>query len=119
MMNTTVIKVLPIIFEIHCVQLKKLNASKEKNIRQKINTQIEMYDMYFPGPRVLKDGLTSSWLSWAINMFRMYGCNNATSVNEDAASPGVFEKVSMLSPKAKPHSSVAHCGHNLFMPSMK
>ena len=66
--------------------------------------------MYLPGPMVLNVGFRSSLLSCEINRLRIYGCSNAINVKDDAVSPGVFEKISMHSPKANPQSNVAHCG---------
>jgi hypothetical protein len=34
----------------------------------------------------------------------------AIKVSEAAAKPGVFEKISMNSPRKKPHSKLAHFG---------
>ncbi|MDO4802602.1 MAG: hypothetical protein Q4A15_10600, partial [Prevotellaceae bacterium] len=34
-----------------------------------------------------------------------YGCTKLIIVNDDAATPGVLEKISIISPRKKPHKS--------------
>lgn len=68
------------------------------------------YVVNFIAPRVLKPGIKSGLSSSLRYRLSMYGCMNPINVIDAAASPGVFENMSTLSPMAKHSNNCAHLG---------
>lgn len=102
MISRKLSSVLPRIYINHCFMLKKLNCSKVKNNKQKMNTRIKLKSIYLVSPKLRAEGDIESGVSLLTNSFSNAGCRKAVNVSAAAATPGVFENISDTSPSMNP-----------------
>ena len=83
---------------------KKENESISSKVLQKISVITDIYLKNDENPIEAIPGLNEELPSCNVNELRIGVLTNASNVVEAALIPGVFENISIMSPKAKDHN---------------